>query len=264
MNIIVHELKSGWKAFFFWSVGVALLVVASMVKYEGVQGSQGAQIQELMDKFPKLILAMFGMVDLDITKVSDYYAVIAYLVLLCVVIYALNLGTGVITNEISDKTSGFLYTKPKERVEILESKLVAQTVFLLGLCVVGAVSAAASIPLIQAQPITALILRYTFMIFWIGFIFLMLGVMIAAIMQKPEHAKSAANILFVAVFILSTLSDSDPKYAPLRWGAPLKYFSARDILDLRIELPFLLLALALPFLFGTLAFALHERKDLIE
>ena len=75
MNILVRELKAGRKAFLFWSLGLFVLVFMGVVKSTGVT-ADGGGLAALLDSFPRVVLAVFGMVGADIGTFGGYYAVL--------------------------------------------------------------------------------------------------------------------------------------------------------------------------------------------
>ena len=58
MNLFKRELRAGWKAFFFWSLGLFVLCFAGIVKFESYSSS--GSMMELINSFPRIVLAVMG------------------------------------------------------------------------------------------------------------------------------------------------------------------------------------------------------------
>jgi hypothetical protein len=101
MNILKRELRDGLKPFIFWTIGLFVLVFAGMTKYMGIETS-GSSLNELIDKFPRVVLAFMGMVGVDINTFGGYYAILVYYALICAVIYAIHLGSNAVSRETVD------------------------------------------------------------------------------------------------------------------------------------------------------------------
>ena len=91
MNLLKRELRANWKAFFFWSIGMFVLCFAGVVKFESYTAS--GSMMELLNSFPRIVLAVMGAVGVDMGSLNGYIALMFYYVLICACIYALHLGS---------------------------------------------------------------------------------------------------------------------------------------------------------------------------
>lgn len=262
MNIVIRELKTRTKSFLFWLLGVGALIYAGMVKYEGFTGAAAMDLTDFFDKFPKIILAMFGMVGIDITKVADYYTVIGFLVMICGAIFAMNLGAGIVTDEIVDKTADFLFTKPRTRAQVLTKKLSAAAVYLLLYSVSNFVISKIAVETTShGQNIDKLILQYSVVILLVNLVFLSLSVFVTSLIRSPERGKTLINLLFLFFFVAGVAYDLLESAPWLRYTTPFRWFEAPALLKNGIDPIDLGISLGVTAILLLASYGLFSRKE---
>jgi ABC-2 type transport system permease protein len=135
MNVFWRELRTYRKSVLLWSAGIVLLLVASMAKFNTLTAG-GMDVNQLLDQFPATVQAVFGMNGLDITTIVGYFGVLYLYVAVMLAIQAGMMGADMIDKEEQDKTTEFLYVKPRSRARILTAKLCAALVVLVVLNIV--------------------------------------------------------------------------------------------------------------------------------
>lgn len=123
MNILKRELKAGFKPFLFWTIGLFVLVFVGLTKSTGLS-SGGEGIMDLVNAFPKVVLAIMGMVGIELDTFGGFYSVLAQFALILTSVYAVWLGNSAVGKESVDKTYEFIFTKPRSRSFILNRKLI--------------------------------------------------------------------------------------------------------------------------------------------
>jgi len=131
MNLFLHEMKSYWKFLLFWSIGIVAMIGGGMGKFTAIYGAPDSGIGEMMAKLPKAFLAMFGMVNLEMTSLTGFYGVIHFYLVIMGAIFAIILGAGILAKEERDKTAEFLMVKPVTRSWVLVQKLLAGIIYIL-------------------------------------------------------------------------------------------------------------------------------------
>ncbi len=262
MNIFVRELRAGRKAFLFWLLGLFVLCFVGIVKYESYNAS--GSMDDMLAAFPRIALAVMGVVGVDISTLAGYTALLFYYILLCVVIYAVHLGANAVGRESVDKTYEFLFAKPCSRARILGWKLASAYAFLLAFCACNAVFALlASATLPTQEDVSRLVALYTLAVFLIGAAFLALAALSAAAARRPERGTLYGNLAFLYAFVLGVVYNMLEHPGLLQLLAPFNYFTPADLVAGRFDLPYagLTLVLTAAFLWG--AFASFQRKDLL-
>jgi ABC-2 type transport system permease protein len=263
MNILKHELKTNLKVFFFWTLGLFFLMFAGMTKFTGISADNGVNMSELFDQFPRIVLAVFGMVGLDITTLGGYYSILVYYVLICIAVYGMSLGINAVNRESIDKTHEFLYTKPRARRTILELKLFAACIYLVAFTVLSYLFTISAISTLNFEnTINQPIILSTITVFLTGLLFCAIGSFIAAITTKIEKGALYGNLFFLTTFLTSVIYDMFEDGGILKLFAPFKYFNPNDILEGKLDIVFVLLCIVCSILLIFSSFLLFEKKDL--
>lgn len=263
MNILKRELRAGLKPFILWTVGMFILVFIGIAKFQGISAG-GADISQLLNQFPRPVLAVLGMAGLDVSTLGGYSAILFYYVLICAVIYAVHIGSSAVTRESVDKTYEFIFTKPVSRDKILAMKLTAGWIFLFIFCVLNAVFSFMAISTLKiADTITGPILLFSLAVFLIASLFVALSAFLAALVRQADKGSLYGNLAFLYAFILGVIYDMLEHGGALRIISPFKYFLSSDLLGSRFDPVFTALSVALTavFLFG--AFRLFRQRDLL-
>lgn len=264
MNIFKRELRSGIKSFILWTLGLFVLVFVGMVKFTGINGGAGTDINVIFDQFPRVVLAVFGMVGVDITTLGGYYAVIIYFALICIAIYGVSLGVNAVNRESVDKTYEFIFTKPRARSYILAIKLLVPFIYLVLFSIINCMFSFMAVAALKFEnTIGNAIVLYSTVMFLIGMMFLAIGAFLAVVAKRSERGALYGNLSFLAVFILSIIYDMLENVGIVKIFAPLKYFAPQDILEGRIDFIYVALCLIITILLGARTFMLFNRKDLI-
>ena len=79
----------------------------------------GASLNQLLARFPRVVLAVLGISGVDVETPGGYYAVLAFYAVICASLYGASLGAGAVNREAVDKTYEFLFTRPRSRAAIL-------------------------------------------------------------------------------------------------------------------------------------------------
>lgn len=262
MNLFCKELKSGLKPFLFWTLGLLVFIFAGIVKSRAAM-ADGQFMTQLVNQFPRIVVAAMGMANVDISQFSGYYAVLMQYVLLIAAVYATHLGSSAVSRESVDKTYEFLFTKPRSRSFILARKLLAALLFLtLYACLNLVFSLLAVRQLALAGDYTALFVRFSIAMWAIGLVFFSLAAMFSASLRVSERGARAANIAVLIAYALAVSYDLLEKPGALRLLTPFRYFLNSQMLDSVLQPFYLCLCLALAIVFLSVAFVRFERRDL--
>lgn len=262
MNILRRELKAGRKAFLFWSLGLFVLVFMGVVKSTGVT-ADGGGLAALLDSFPRVVLAVFGMAGADIGTFGGFYAVLAQYALVLVAIYAVHLGNSAVSREAVDKTYEFVFTKPRSRSFILAQKLLCALVYLVLYCMLYFVfSAAATATLGLAEHQSALFLRVAMTALLTGVLFFAFGALFAAAAHSTEAGARLGNALVLATFVVGVGYDLSDAGSLLRWFSPFRYFTTAELLSGKLSPVFVVLCLIIAAAALGGAFWQFEKRDL--
>jgi len=262
-NIIKHELKTGFKPFIFWALGLAFLVFAGMTKFLGFGGPSGADITVLLDQFPKIFLVMFGMANVDVQSLGGYFSVLQFYALVCVSIYAIHLGTNAVSREAVDKTYEFIFTKPRTRSYILSCKLLAGVLYLIAFCALNLIFSFLALPMLGINnTIQTTIVLYALASFFEGLVFFSLAAMLSTLFTRAELGIKVSNTIFIIAYILSILFDLSENTAVIRPFTPLKYYEAASLIGGKFDILYTAVCLVISAAALFWAFHAFNKRDL--
>jgi ABC-2 type transport system permease protein len=93
--------------------------------------------------------------------------------------------------------------------------------------------------------------------------FLALGIFLGCAMKKHKRAGSLAVSILLGTYFASILAGMDERMEFLRYFSPFKYFDPTAMLrDSALELPYVLLSLAIIVVFLAGAYASYAKRDL--
>lgn len=262
MNVFIRELKFGYKTFLLWAVVLAVFIIAGSVKYTGVE-SGGAEMTELFNSFPRIVLAVLGFADIDITSFAGFYGALEVYAMIIVAVYGVHLGRTAVSREQVDKTYEFLFTKPRSRTAILGQKLAAGTVFLLLIAALNLVYSIAGYAVLGlSENLTVSFVFFSLALFVFGLIFMAIAAMISALMRNSETGSLVGNLTIVVCYFIGVAYDMTDGVPVLRVFTPFKYFDPKLLLDHRIDPVFLVLAIAIIIVSCAIALWAFKKRDL--
>ena len=264
MNVVWQTFRSHLKSMTIWAVALAVLMIVSMAKYGTLTENGGAAIQTMLRSFPQSVQAIYGMTGVDMMSVAGYFSVVFLFAAITAAVHAGLLGAGLIADEERDKTTEFLYVKPRSRARIISAKLIAG---LTNLIVVWAAVVTGSIVGIQ---------KFARMDgFWHDFwllmgalaliqlIFFALGALGSSIRRRAAFSgRLIAIVIFVSylLYVFSKLSDS---LSWLRFGSIFRYLDAADIVTAHtLNLLSVLIGIAIVLASLTATIFCYRRRDL--
>lgn len=231
MNIIWQELKANKKALFFWCLGILFMAVVGMTKYSA--SSQDAQaMTDIVRELPTSIQALFGLSQLDMSKLADYYGILFPFNAIIAVLHAGLLGANTISKEERDKTSEFLYVKPISRSRVLSDKLVAIFNQLIILNVVTIIGSFIGVAIFGGgQMITGEIFMFMAAMFGMQLFFAAIGFGLAAALKNTKLATSISAIIVIVTYLLSAIvSMAGDNLVFLDILTPFKYYDPYTML----------------------------------
>ena len=264
MNIFVHELKSYTKPLMFWFLGIGLLLLAGFSKYEGYAEAGDELIDSLLASLPDSITGILGGPEADLTNILTYFSVLFLYISLPLAIHASLLGAGILAKEERDKTTEFLYVKPRSRASIITAKLSAALVLVTVLnLIVSAITVFMTEYFKRGESIAEDVVRMMIGAFFIQLIFLTVGMASAAIIKNAKRAAQVATGAMVAMFQLSVIIDIAEDLADLKYLTPFKFFDPKVISEEKVLDPIMVLISAVVIISSLgVAYYYYRRRDL--
>ena len=207
MNVFWRELRAYRKAVVIWSVSIVLLLAASMAKFNTL-AADGMDITQLLDQFPATVQAVFGMNGLDITTIVGYFGVLYLYVAVMLAIQAGMMGADMIDKEEQEKTTEFLYVKPRSRARVLTAKLAAALIVVVILnAVTFVVSCLLAAQFVALDTVLRELMLYNVAYAVLQMLFMAIGVALAASSLRPKLAgrlvATAVGVTYLAYVVVT-------------------------------------------------------------
>jgi ABC-2 type transport system permease protein len=264
MNIFLREMKSHRKSLILWSIGIFLMVVSGMAKYEAYSSS-GQSINDLMGEIPKSVKAVLGMGDVDLSTIGGYYSLLFLYILLMATIHATMLGAAIIAKEERDKTSEFLFVKPVSRNTVITAKLLAAFVNVVIFNLVTSVSLLGYIGKLNTngENINGDIISTMVGMFFLQVLFMVIGTALASIKRKPKTAASVATGILLLTYLLSIVIDLNEEIEGLKYFTPFKYFEAANVMfGEGLEMVYIVISVVMIALLTVVTYIFYRKRDL--
>jgi ABC-2 type transport system permease protein len=263
VNIFFRELRATLKSLLIWCAIVVVFNMVGFAKFSAYYGNPG--MLAILDTMPKAMLAAFGVGGaFNLTTVIGFYGIMITYFGLILGIAAAMWGSDIISKEERNKTVEFSLTLPVTRTRLITAKGAAGLVDCIVLLLVTW-----GITLVSAQQyapdsefyglVTISILAF----FLMQCIFLALGIFLGCAMKRYKQAGSLAVWILLATYFASVLAGMDKRMEFLRYFSPFKYFDAAAMLrDSALELPYVLLSLAIIAVLLAGAYLTYTKRDL--
>ncbi len=264
MNVFWHELQMRRKGLIIWSIVMVIFMVMCMAKYEAIAGSGAGAIQLMMKGFPSTVQAVFGMNGLDLATVAGYFGVCFLFVAVILAVQAGLLGAGVLAEEETDKTTEFLYVKPRSRTVIMTAKLVAG---LVGIATVWLFTVLGSIVSIMKFAKFGSFVpdfwRLMAALLLIQLTFFALGILAVAISKKATIYGRVVAIAVFASYLFYVFAKLSDQLSWLHYASIFSWFDAAAILQAHaLKLHYVILSLVLTVIVLAAAYSFYNRRDL--
>ena len=262
-NIFRHEFKMYSRSVITWSVSVALLVLVFVSLFSSF-AQDAALLNEMMDKFPKQLLAAFGMTGVNLSTILGFFSLAFLFVQLCLAIQAANYGFALVSVEEREWTADFLLAKPVGRTQILTSKLLAVLSGLFITDIVVWISSFLFINLFKGDVTyeTGSLLLLLLSILPFQLFFLAVGLVVSLLVKRIRSVTPYAMALGFGMYVLSAFGDMLGESA-LEKLTPFKHFDPSYIVQNgAYDLPLVLISVVVIVVSLVGSYVLYTRRDI--
>lgn len=262
MNIIKRELRAHMKSLLIW-IGCIIAIVALMMS-EFSAFYNNPEMGKILDTMPKALMDAFAMNGANLTTVSGFVSLTSVYFYIALAVFAVLLGSSIISKEERDKTVEFFLTLPVSRQKVIVCKLISA---IINCIIINAVSGLALYtttakykPGADFYTFLGLILAAMFII---QMIFLSIGMLLAAITKRYRKSGTYSVSILLAAYFLSVLVGMSSKIDFLKYITPFKFFEANYILrEGSFEGVFLLISLGIIAAATAGVFVFYPKRDL--
>lgn len=244
-------------------IAIVVFMVLSVIKFDTL-ASDSAASQALLKQFPATMQAIFGMTGLDISTVSGYFGVLFIYILVILAIHAGMLGASLLTDEERDKTTEFLFVKPRSRARIVTQKLLAGFVYIAMLWVVVFLSTwMSTFHLTNIGNFMRDFWHFMWALAIVQATMYSLGVFVASLTTNHRLPTRTVAIFVFTSYIAFALVKLTATLDWLKYGSIFSYFDAADIIHSgSLQMVYVLVCLAVTVLGIVGTYVFYRRRDL--
>jgi ABC-2 type transport system permease protein len=262
MNILLHELKAYRKSTIIWTISLIMVAALFMSFYPSFT-KDTEEFRKLLEGYPAALRDAFG-INLDVFfSILGFYCYGLSFVTLCGAIQAMNLGTGIVSKEVREKTADFLLTKPVTRTAVLTNKLLAALISIIITNIVYL--AAATLLAYQVATVdfeVSIFILLSLTVFFVQLIFLALGIIISVIVQRIKSVLTVSLATVFAFYFLGMFSSTSGDEVK-RYLSPFKYFDTAYIIEKSgYEASFLITGAVVIVIAIGISFFIYAKKDI--
>lgn len=262
MNIIKRELRANMKSLLIWSGCIFAFIAMMMSEFSAYYNNP--EMADILDAMPEALLKGLAMNNANLTTVSGFVSIASVYFYIMLGIFAVLLGSTIISKEERDKTVEFFLTLPVSRQKVIVSKWVAAVINCIIINLVTGLSVFATT--VKYEPDNEF---YTFLglmllaIFIIQLIFLSIGMLLAAIMKRYKKSGSYSISILLVTYILSIVVALSNKIEFMKYLTPFKYFEASYLLnESKLEGVYLLISFGIIVVAMAGTFIVYPKRDL--
>ena len=262
MNIFIRELKANLKSLLIWGVIVILFISMAMAKFSAYEGNP--EMLEILDSMPPALLEAFQMNAFNLTTVTGWFGVMFTFFALLSSVFAVMLGSDIISKEERDKTVEFSLTLPIPRRKLITSKILAAVANCIAFLLITWGISLVNVAKYQPDSEFYNFLSLSMLAFFImQMIFLAVGVFLGCAMKQYKRASSVAVSLLLGTFFLSIISDLNENLDFLRYFSPFKYFDPAILLhESKLEITYVLISAGIIAVALIGGYVTYSRRDL--
>lgn len=262
MNVFLREFRAYRKSTLIWAATMSGLVVLFMAMLPAFTRDVEAS-KNLIGSLPEALRAAFNIQLATFFTVYGFYGYLLNFASVAGAIMAMNLGTGVLSKEVSGKTADFLHAKPVTRPRVVTAKLAVALLAVAftsaAFAIVGYLAATTA----SQEPVAAktfFVMSSTF--FLIQLMFVALGALFAVILPKVKSVVSVTLPTVFAFYIIGTLGDVLGQ-EKVRYLSPFKFFdTAYIITNSELETGYLVLEAVLVVVAIAMVYVVYLKKDI--
>jgi ABC-2 type transport system permease protein len=262
MNIFLHELKANFKSLLIWSAVVVFFIYMTISKFSAFAGNP--ETLAVLEEMPQPVLDALYLNAFNMTTISGFFGVVFPYFALIVSIFAVMLGSDIISKEERDKTVEFSLVLPIPRHRLITAKLLVGVVNCIALILlIWGVSVAFAASYHPESAFYAFLRLTCLALFILAMIFLAIGVLLGCAMKQYKVAGSVAVMLLMGTYFASLLATLSEDFAWLQYFSPFKFFNPIMMLnESRIEMVFIWISLGIIVVSLVGAYLSYSKRDL--
>ncbi len=261
MNVFKYELRQYRRSLVSWVAGMSLILFIYL-PIMPIFLEESAALREMFGSLNQSVLSAIN-IDMELVfGTVGFYGFMFTFISIAAAIQAASLGLGIISKENRMKTADFLLSKPRTRLSIFASKLLAALCVLVVTQSVFYIISTAGMYLasngnLQFRPFMLINLTYTFQ----QLAYMAVGMFLAMILPKVKSVISATMALVMGTFIIGMLANL-AEIEALRILSPLRYFDTNYIIsNSAYDIKYLMLSIVVTVVLIVASGVIYIKRD---
>ena len=229
-NLYRFEVRQNYRSFIIWILVIIGVMVLFMSTYPSFQSADYMQlVNAKIDALPKGFGVAFGLGGITGINFKDLYFFYSYMsqfYVIAIVIYAISLGSNIISKENSEKHIDYLATKPIRKGTIIIAKYTVLVTFILAITAGLLLAGCLTILFLNTNnsPFFYQIIRLSVKSFLVYLFFGTLAFSISAASKKTSRSSLFVVGLFFISYLTGIISQIQPKFESLKYLSPFFMF----------------------------------------
>ncbi len=261
MNVFLRELKTYRRSTLIWGASLSAIVIVFMSLYPAFTNDLAA-VQKVFAQFPVALKTALNLNAATLFTMNGFYGYLLSFAILAGAIQAMNLGTGIISKEVSGKTADFLLSKPITRARVMSAKLAAALVSIVMTDLIFWVVSYVVALVVSKGPFdttTFFLMSATLLL--VQLMFAALGALLAVSLPKIKSVIAVSLPTVFAFYIVGMIGDVLGNDT-LRYVSLFKFYDTNYIIkNVRLDGTFLIVEAALIAVAIALSYAIYVKKD---
>jgi ABC-2 type transport system permease protein len=221
--ILAQELRDRSRSLLWWSIGVTAWIVIVAVMYPTIRDSSG--ISQLVEQYPKNILAIFGVSDMDFSSGAGYLAgeLFGFVIPLLVLMLTIGAGGAIIGGAEERGLLDLVLSHPIRRGRVLLESAALIVLLSMSFGVVVLVSLLVMDPIVSLRLSFVNLLGTVVGVVLLGVVLGWLALVVGALSGSRGRALGVAGSVAAVAYLASSLSQLVDALRPVRLLSPFWY-----------------------------------------
>lgn len=264
MVIFIRELVRNRKSFLIWTISLIALNGLMMMMFPTL-AEQAEGFDEMLKSYPQGFIEAFGLDRLSMGNILHYFGLESYLfVTLFGGMYAMILGSSILSKEESDKTIEFLLAKPVTRNTIVTSKVLCGLFYIFLLNLVFSLTNFIMFEMVKPEDYSMKIfVLLSIAPFLLQVLFASIGLLASVFIVKTKAIMPLSIGVVLGAYFISIASSLSEKLSSLKYFTPFRYFDAADLIhDEAISGLYLFITFSVMIITVGLTYLFYNKKNI--
>ena len=262
MHIIKRELRANAKSLLIWSVVMIIFIFLMVSEFSAYYNNP--EMGAILDSMPEQMMRAFSMEGSNLTTTTGFVSIASVYFYLVLGVFAVLIGSNIISKEERDKTAEFFLTLPVSREQVIFSKWMAAIINCIAITAVTGLSLIISM---ISYDLDSAFFKFIGLlmiaVFMTQMIFLSLGMLLSSVLKRYKASGKISAAILMLLYMVSVISSISNKLENLKYLTPFKYFeSAKLLANGEFELKYLLITLGIIVVSMAGTFIIYPKRDL--